>query len=276
MATANNSALQVILRCELMEWNSRYREKFGFVFIICASGRGTPEILAELKKRYLNRPIVELEMGAQEEMKIIELRLARLFNSDAGSNIPVTTGLPVSSPTKPEGNSHSTRPPITTHVLDVACGSPASGMEVHLEMWKGTQQYPSFTNRESTDWMLIGSSITNTDGRSGPLMGIAKHITPGFYRISFNTGKYAPSGFFPYVSLVYFSECYFFLRMGSVYARIRLPPLPSFSLASSLLKHLLPHQPRPPLCYTATATTLDLRKPAPPPLPRSRIAIVAF
>ncbi|RZR98045.1 hypothetical protein BHM03_00027338 [Ensete ventricosum] len=167
-------------------------EKFGFVFIICASGRGTPEILAELKKRYLNRPIVELEMGAQEEMKIIELRLARLFNSDAGSNIPVTTG-----------NSHSTRPPITTHVLDVACGSPASGMEVHLEMWKGTQQHPSFTNRESTDWMLIGSSITNTDGRSGPLMGIAKHITPGFYRISFNTGKYAPSGFFPYVSLVF-------------------------------------------------------------------------
>ncbi|CAL9752494.1 unnamed protein product, partial [Musa acuminata subsp. burmannicoides] len=223
MATANDSALQ-----ELMEWNSRYREKFGFVFLICASGRGTPEILAELKKRYLNRPIVELEIAAQEEMKITELRLARLFNSDAGSNIPVTTRLPVSSPTKPEdrlgiigahimaipkvpssktteisGNSHRTRPPITTHVLDVARGSPASGMEVHLEMWKGTQQHPSFTNRESTDWMLIGSSTTNTDGRSGPLMGIVDHITPGFYRISFDTGKYAPSGFFPYVSLVF-------------------------------------------------------------------------
>nr|XP_018682252.1 PREDICTED: uric acid degradation bifunctional protein TTL-like isoform X2 [Musa acuminata subsp. malaccensis] len=91
----NDSALQ-----ELVEWNFRYREKFGFVFLICASGRGTTEILAELKKRYLNRPIVELEIAAQEEMKIIELRLARLFNSDAGSNIPVTTRLPVSSPTK--------------------------------------------------------------------------------------------------------------------------------------------------------------------------------
>ncbi|CAL9163352.1 unnamed protein product [Musa hybrid cultivar] len=37
MATATDSILQVILRC----WNARYREKFGFVFPICTSGRGT-------------------------------------------------------------------------------------------------------------------------------------------------------------------------------------------------------------------------------------------
>ena len=34
---------------ELAEWNARYREKFGFVFMICASGRTAPEVLAELK-----------------------------------------------------------------------------------------------------------------------------------------------------------------------------------------------------------------------------------
>lgn len=37
---------------ELLEWNAQYRQKFGFVFIICASGRSTSEILAELKVRF--------------------------------------------------------------------------------------------------------------------------------------------------------------------------------------------------------------------------------
>ncbi|XP_020276649.1 uric acid degradation bifunctional protein TTL-like [Asparagus officinalis] len=44
LATATSSTMR-----ELAEWNVRYKEKFGFVFLICASGRGTPEILAELK-----------------------------------------------------------------------------------------------------------------------------------------------------------------------------------------------------------------------------------
>lgn len=34
---------------ELHEWNNRYKEKFGFIFMICATGRTTPQILAELK-----------------------------------------------------------------------------------------------------------------------------------------------------------------------------------------------------------------------------------
>ncbi|KAG6479825.1 hypothetical protein ZIOFF_063299 [Zingiber officinale] len=44
MATANDTTLQ-----ELVDWNIRYQEKFGFVLLICASGRGTLEILVELK-----------------------------------------------------------------------------------------------------------------------------------------------------------------------------------------------------------------------------------
>ncbi|KAI9086881.1 hypothetical protein K1719_031042 [Acacia pycnantha] len=51
-ATATGSGLQ-----ELYEWNARYREKFGFIFIICASGGSADEILAELKRRYSNRPL---------------------------------------------------------------------------------------------------------------------------------------------------------------------------------------------------------------------------
>ncbi|XP_008796303.2 uric acid degradation bifunctional protein TTL-like isoform X2 [Phoenix dactylifera] len=198
LATATDSTV-----LELVEWNARYREKFGFVFLICASGRGTPEILAELKKRYLNRPIVEFEIAAQEEMKIIELRLAKLFKTQARTTPSVTAQLPAGQSDKAGGNSRRSRPPITTHVLDVARGSPASGMEIHLEMWKDTLRCPSFTDRDSSKWMSVGSSVTNTDGRSGPLMDIVDYITPGFYRISFNTGKYVPSGFFPYVSIAF-------------------------------------------------------------------------
>ncbi|XP_042434243.1 uric acid degradation bifunctional protein TTL-like [Zingiber officinale] len=222
MVTATGTTLR-----ELEEWNIRYKDKFGFVFLICASGRSTPETLAELKKRYLNRPLVELEIAAKEEMKIIELCLARLLESDARSNNSVIN-LRVSSSTtvgdrlgiigahlvaSPQasssklpaisGSSSRPRPPITTHILDVARGTPASGMDVHLEMWKGTTQQPSFLNRESTEWVLLGSSTTNADGHSGQLMGIVDHITPGLYRMSFDTGKYAPAGFFPYVSIVF-------------------------------------------------------------------------
>ncbi|ONK72223.1 uncharacterized protein A4U43_C04F17120 [Asparagus officinalis] len=129
-------------------------------------------------------------------MKIIELRLARLFKSE-GRAITATSHLPVSHPRKPEArigiiaahlnadakastdkapeisvSTSRTRPPITTHVLDVARGYPAPGLEVHLEMWKETHRAPSFTERDSTGWVLLGSSVTNTDGRSG--QGVAE------------------------------------------------------------------------------------------------------
>lgn len=96
-----------------------------------------------------------------------------------------------------------TRPPITTHVLDVSRGSPAAGIEVRLEMWKGAQRRPSFGETEIGGWVLHGSSTTDNDGRSGQLMSIVDAVDPGIYRISFNTGKYCPAGFCPYVSIVF-------------------------------------------------------------------------
>ncbi|CAA2985350.1 uric acid degradation bifunctional TTL isoform X1 [Olea europaea subsp. europaea] len=84
LATATETTLQ-----ELQEWNVRYRQKFGFVFLIFASGRSTPEILAAMKRRYHNRPIVEFELAAQEQMKITAFRLSKLFtvNSATASQI---------------------------------------------------------------------------------------------------------------------------------------------------------------------------------------------
>ena len=51
--------------------------------------------------------------------------------------------------------------------------------------------------------MFQGSSTTDLDGRSGQLLSIVDDVNPGIYRISFNTGKYIPNGFFPYVSIVF-------------------------------------------------------------------------
>ncbi|XP_030550870.2 uric acid degradation bifunctional protein TTL isoform X2 [Rhodamnia argentea] len=219
LATATGSSLQ-----ELSDWNVRYKQKFGFIFIICASGRTSPEILAELKKRYSNRPIEEFQIAAEEQMKVTELRLAKLFSArehmaSTGDQGPAGLGKKaedrvsiigghltaiseVSSNKMPQRTARS-RPPITTHVLDVSQGCPASGMDVRLEMWRGNQPRPLFGEAEVGGWILQGVSSTDKDGRSGQLMDIVNEITPGLYRISFNTSKYCPSGFFPYVSIVF-------------------------------------------------------------------------
>lgn len=94
------------------------------------------------------------------------------------------------------------RPPITTHVLDVSRGSPAVGVEVHLEVWSGSTR-PSFGLGDGGVWSTVGTSATDKDGRSGPLMDLVEDLKPGTYRISFNTGKYLPGGFFPYVSIAF-------------------------------------------------------------------------
>nr|AKF43380.1 transthyretin-like S-allantoin synthase protein [Erodium gruinum] len=217
LATATNSSLQ-----ELSDWNARYRQKFGFVFLICASGRSTSEILAELKKRYPNRPIIEFEVAANEQMNITELRLAKLFATKAETpstydQHPMTLGKKAEEDRvsiigahlteAPAGQTSQTiartRPPITTHVLDVSQGRPAAGMDVKLDMWMGNQSRPSFDENDVGGWVLKGFSSTDKDGRSGQLMSIVDAVSPGIYRISFNTGKYCPGGFFPYVSLVF-------------------------------------------------------------------------
>lgn len=106
------------------------------------------------------------------------------------------TGKPSPVPTR-------TRPPITTHVLDTAHGCPASGIEIRLETWEGKRPPSMFNEVDVGRWKIQGSSVTDKDGRSGQLISMIDSLNPGTYRISFNTGKYNPGGFFPYVSIVF-------------------------------------------------------------------------
>jgi allantoicase len=63
----------------IAEGNRAYEARFGHVFLVCASGRGAAELLAELRGRLANEPAAELRVAAEEQRKITRLRLDRLL-----------------------------------------------------------------------------------------------------------------------------------------------------------------------------------------------------
>jgi len=62
----------------LADGNAAYEQRFGHVFLICATGRGPAEILAELNRRMAHDPAAEREAAAAEIGKINEIRLRKL------------------------------------------------------------------------------------------------------------------------------------------------------------------------------------------------------
>ena len=62
----------------LADANAAYEQRFGHVFLICATGRAPAEILAELNRRMSNDPATEREVAAAEIAKINVLRLRKL------------------------------------------------------------------------------------------------------------------------------------------------------------------------------------------------------
>ncbi len=58
--------------------NNVYEEKFGFIFIVCATGKTSEEMLAILRHRLVNNPDEELRHAAAEQAKITALRLKKL------------------------------------------------------------------------------------------------------------------------------------------------------------------------------------------------------
>ena len=75
---------------------------------------------------------------------------------------------------------------LSTHVLDVSVGSPASGVSVTLE------------RRMDGGWQHVGEGVTDADGRIAAL-GVA--LGSGIYRLAFATGD-AGSPFFPEVHVI--------------------------------------------------------------------------
>jgi 2-oxo-4-hydroxy-4-carboxy-5-ureidoimidazoline decarboxylase len=64
----------------LAEGNKRYEGKFGFIFIICATGKSATEMLTNLEKRLTNDAETELRIASAEQNKITHLRLEKLLS----------------------------------------------------------------------------------------------------------------------------------------------------------------------------------------------------
>lgn len=65
----------------LARMNREYEEKFGYIFIICATGKSSEEMLSSLRQRLSNGPDEELRIAAAEQAKITSLRLNKLIAS---------------------------------------------------------------------------------------------------------------------------------------------------------------------------------------------------
>jgi OHCU decarboxylase len=63
----------------LAEGNREYEQRFGFIFIVCATGKSSEEMLAILQARLQNDAEAEIAVAAEEQRKITRLRLEKLL-----------------------------------------------------------------------------------------------------------------------------------------------------------------------------------------------------
>lgn len=82
---------------------------------------------------------------------------------------------------------------LTTHILDTCLGKPAEGIAVQL------------TQNNSGEWKIIANGVSNKDGRITDLLSDTSILTPGVYRLQFDTGAYfkrlQTTTFYPSVSI---------------------------------------------------------------------------
>ena len=80
---------------------------------------------------------------------------------------------------------------VSTHVLDTALGKPAAGIRARLEV----QTLPD-------QWTQLGHTATDADGRVKTFVPPDASLTPGIYRLRFDTGAYQ-LGFYPEVIIAF-------------------------------------------------------------------------
>jgi 2-oxo-4-hydroxy-4-carboxy-5-ureidoimidazoline decarboxylase len=62
----------------LAEMNRRYETRFGYIFIVCATGKSAAEMLAAIESRLMNDPNDEIRCAALEQAKITRIRLEHI------------------------------------------------------------------------------------------------------------------------------------------------------------------------------------------------------
>lgn len=154
----------------LAEANKLYEDRFGYIFIVSASGKSAKEMLTIINARIQHNKENEIYVAMNEQHKITVIRLAKLIEGLA-DNVDLT--------------GH-----ITTHALDTSIGVPASNMVITL---KNNQNKP------------ISVGITNSDGRISDVLPPGRLLSPNVYTMTFNTIDYYKNnnqkGFYPEVSI---------------------------------------------------------------------------
>ena len=167
VATAPTAVIDALLTA-----NEDYEKKYSFIFIVCATGKPAEEMLRLLHDRLANTQSEELHIAMGEQHKITILRFKKLLN---GSNFQF---LSMSQ--------------LTTHVLDTSIGKPGKDITIRLMQQKD-------------GWQTIAQGITNADGRISDLLAPEKKLTPGIYKLVFETGNYFAAnkvkGFYPEVEI---------------------------------------------------------------------------
>lgn len=153
--------------------NKAYEAKFGFIYIVFATGKTAPEMLQLLDDRLDNTIGEELHIAMGEQMKITLLRFQKLLTDGDWSFL------------KPSQ--------LTTHVLDTSLGKPGKDISICLQMPVGGA------------WQTIAQGISNADGRVAGLLPAQTVLTPGNYKLVFDTGSYFAAqkvkGFYPEVEI---------------------------------------------------------------------------
>jgi 5-hydroxyisourate hydrolase len=85
---------------------------------------------------------------------------------------------------------------ISTHILDLMHGKPATAVPVRLEKQKS-----------GGDWRLLNSARTDDNGRCPQLLPEAEDFSAGVYRLIFDTGSYFAQqkvdGLYPVVEITF-------------------------------------------------------------------------
>ena len=73
------------VKARLTHGNRAYYDKFGYICMICATGKSAEEMLALLEQRLQNDPAHELPIAAEQQRQISRLRLQKLFAGERSS-----------------------------------------------------------------------------------------------------------------------------------------------------------------------------------------------
>ena len=156
----------------LAKGNEEYEQKFGYIFIVCATGKSAKEMNDLLQTRLPNKKEDELLIAMKEQQKITKIRLEKLIDVN-----------------------HNHMSQLTTHVLDTSIGKPGEGINIQLQENKNSR------------WHTIAEGTTDADGRISDLLDETITLTPATYKMVFDTGKYftdqKKQAFYPTV-VIYF------------------------------------------------------------------------